>query len=459
MIENDDQGVESQFIDPFAPSMEAYPFPVEDYIPPTPEKTIPDPDQVVVPALGAKDIPQLNEDGTLENGNALKVTEEQGVVVDPSDFTDTPVDPLDKPDGDEVRISFEEGEDKEANDTLDVLDEITKIHEQLKTIGGVSKDDVIAFESYCPGVITSKTPLNRFSSIPTPMGLEVSLESIVDQIVQMVRTFVEWLIRQAKKVVDWILSRLERAQTNNLFDVKAKWSAVENIAKRIDSTGNSKAYKTRYARYPHAAKSATTLHFITLHANAVMKRVFTNFNVGMLNVQKGSAFGEAKSLTLRMSQMRDYVTGGVNNFKTGRPVNDINKGIAGDAFDIMEHSEHIAKLKAEFRELASPMIKEYKNAITVKDIRAAVANDLKTIGDALIKLQREITTLDETVLGSKDKGKFDTDGLRKVKDGMRILVSQSVELDVYLDFFTKYCSASMMVAEECERVALSLRLP
>jgi hypothetical protein len=291
------------------------------------------------------------------------------------------------------------------------------------------------------------------------MGLEVSLESIVDQIVQMVRTFVEWLIRQAKKVIDWILSRLERAQVNNLFDVKTKWTAVENIAKRIDSTGNGKVYKTRYARYPHAAKSATTLHFITLHANAVMKRVFTNFNVGMLNVQKGSAFTESKALSSRMSQMRDYVTGGVNNFKTGRPVNDINKGTAGAAFDIMEHSEHIAKLKAEFRELASPMIKEYKNAITVKDIRAAVAIDLKTIGDAMVKLQREITSLDEAVLGSKDKGKFDIDGLRKVKDGMRILVSQSIELDVYLDFFTKYCSAAMMVAGECERVALSLRLP
>lgn len=459
MIENDDQGVESQFIDPFSPSMEAYPFPVEDYIPPPVEKTIPDLDQVIVPSVEPEDIPQLNVDGTLENGNALKVTKDEGVVVEPSTFTDTPVDPLEKPEGEEVRISFEEGEDKEVNDTLDVLDEITKIHEQLKSIGGVSKDDIIAFESYCPGAITTKTPLNRFSSVATPMGLEVSLESIVDQIVQMVRTFVEWLIRQAKKVIDWILSRLERAQVNNLFDVKTKWTAVENIAKRIDSTGNGKVYKTRYARYPHAAKSATTLHFITLHANAVMKRVFTNFNVGMLNVQKGSAFTESKALSSRMSQMRDYVTGGVNNFKTGRPVNDINKGTAGAAFDIMEHSEHLAKLKAEFRELTSPMIKEYKNAITVKDIRAAVAIDLKTIGDAMVKLQREITSLDEAVLGSKDKGKFDIDGLRKVKDGMRILVSQSIELDVYLDFFTKYCSAAMMVAGECERVALSLRLP
>ena len=80
MIENDDQGVESQFIDPFSPSMEAYPFPVEDYIPPPVEKTIPDPDQVIVPSVEPVDIPQLNVDGTLENGNALKVTKDEGVV-------------------------------------------------------------------------------------------------------------------------------------------------------------------------------------------------------------------------------------------------------------------------------------------------------------------------------------------------------------------------------------------
>ena len=459
MIENDDQGVESQFIDPFAvTSMEAYPFPIEDYIPVVEEPHTPDPDQVVVPGIDTKDIPQLNEDGTLNGGQDLKVTHDE-TVVEPSTFTDTPTDPLDKPEGDEVRISFEEGESDEVNGTLDVLDEITKIHDQLKSIGGVSQADVVAFESYCPGAITSKTSLNRFSTVATPMGLAVSLESIVNQIVQMVRTFVEWIIRQAKKIVDWVLSRLEKAQTRNLFEVQAKWVVVEKHAKQVDASANSKVFKTRYARYPHAAKSATTVHFITLHANAVMKRVFTNFNVGMLNVQKGTMFGEAKSLTQRMSQSRDYVTGGINNFKAGRAVSDINKSTAGNAYDAMEHSEYISKLRANLRELAPPIVKEYKNAITVKDVRAAVANDLKTVGDAMMKLQREIRTVDETVLGSGDKGKFDVDGLRKLKDGMRILVSQSIELDVHLDFFSKYCSAAMMVANECERVALSLRLP
>lgn len=460
MIQDDDQGIENQFIDPFAVvSTEAYPFPVEDYIPPEPEVVIPNPDSAIVPSISDADIPKLNENGTVEAANALKVTTDDAVHVEASTFTDTPANPLDQPAENAVRVSFEEGEESEVDNDIEVLDEIVSIHRQLKEIGGISKDDVVAFEAYFPGSITGKVPLNRFSSVATPMGLQPSLESIVDQIVNIVKTIVSWIIRQVKKILDWILACFDESQVDNLFTVKNKWAVIEGTAKRIDSTGNGTLFKQKYSRYPHTAKSSTTHHFIQLHANYVMSRVFSNFNVGMLMVQKGSASTEAKALVNRMSQLRNYITGGVNNFKVGRPVNDIDKSVAGEALSAENHVEHIARLKANFQELASPMIKEFKNAITVKDVRATIANDMKTVGDGMVKLRKDIDALDELVAGSVDKGKYDVDGLRKVKEGMRILVSLTLELDVYLTYFTKYCTAAMVVVNDCNRIVLSLRLP
>lgn len=458
MIENDDNGVENHFIDPFAVvSNEAYPFPVEDYIPQEPVPVIPNPDTVQVPAKDETSIPTLNEDGSVEVKDSLKVTEDDTVIVPAQDITDTPADPLDQPQGEEVRISLEEDEVKEVDGDIEVLAEIVQIHEQLKEIGGVSKDDVVAFESYFPNTITSKTPLNRFSTVATPMGLETSLESIAATIIDVIRKVIAWVVRLAKKIVSWVIARLEKAETTNLFDVKVRWTGVENNAKRIDSTGPGKGYQRKYASKEYSKKAATTTHFIQLHANAVMARVLANSNVGMVSAQKGTMFNEAKGITTRMSQMRDWITGGVNAFKTGTTVKEINTSVAGEAIDADKHSEYMAKIAANYRELAPSTIKEFRNAINVKDVRAAVANDMKTLGDAMVKLQRSLNDIDEKLAGTGDKSKYDVDGLRRVKDGMRVLVCLSLELDVHLQFFTKYCTAMMMVVNDCERTIVGLR--
>jgi hypothetical protein len=64
----------------------------------------------------------------------------------------------------------------------------------------------------------------------------------------------------------------------------------------------------------------------------MMMGVLINSNVGMVSAQKGTMFNEAKGITTRMSQMRDWITGGVNAFKTGTTVKEINTSVAGESF-------------------------------------------------------------------------------------------------------------------------------
>lgn len=449
ILDDNENGIENTLIDPFSivVSNEAYPFPVEDFIPAEPT---PAPGQVETTV-----VPTLTEDGAAKFHQELKAnlmpTEE------PDDITDTPQDPAEDPTVDgEVRISLEEDEDlttisTDENENMHLLASLVEVRDRLTEMGGISQDDVYQVESLSPGLITDRIPMNRFSSLPTPMGLDVSLESVGSKIIETVKKIIASIVERLKRIFNWISQRAQDKVANTSGEqVKAAWKSVLALAAKVDSQKGTSSFKEKFGETEAGRKSGSTDQFIRLHAMSLFNKRVANFTVGMLFIQKGKAAHSVYGATVDLKRNYTYTSQAIKSLENGKAVKPPSTlEFNPEYLNQNDFREHMGKLKAELAQPANNVIKLFEKAIDIPDGgktgRDALAEYGKLMGNLSLQLSRV----------QDDAHSRNADVMESVKNlniMIQAITNNLTVLTTYVMMYGTYYSNCLKTCKDCKQV-------
>lgn len=448
LLDDNDNGIENTLIDPFniTVSNEAYPFPIEEFIPVTVPDVVEE-QQVVVPTLTPEGAEKFHQELKTE-----LVPESEAEAI-----TDTPEDPavIPSPEG-EVRVSLEEEEDlnevsKEETEDMCLLESLVEVRDRLAEIGGISKDDVYQVESIVPGLITEKIALNRISSIPTRMGLDVSLESVGAKIIETVKKILAAIVDRLKRIFAWIAKKAEDKVANTTGgDAAAHWKDVLALAAKVDSQKGTSAFKEKFGETEAGRKSGSTSQFIRLHAMSLFNKRVANFTLMQMKIQKGSMLHSVGHMTNELRRSTMFTTEAIKKLKAGKSVgapDDLefeSKYLSQDSF-----REHMAKVKAENVTPANPVTKLFENAVDVKDggsiAREAMAKYGKIMGDLSLELSRvqdDIYNKNDDVLNS----------VKHINIMIQSITNVFTETSFYVMCYGNYFSNCVRTCLDCKQV-------
>lgn len=454
LLDDNDNGIENTLIDPFniTVSNEAYPFPVEEYIPVTTPPVI-DEATVVVPTLtpeGAEKFHQaLNAELTTPESPAEEMTDTpQETAVVPS------------PEGD-VRISLEEEEEsltkvsKTETEDMDLLESLVEVRDRLAEMGGISKDDVYQVESLVPGLITDKISLNRFSSIPTRMGLDVSLESVGSKIIETVKKILTAIVERLKRIFQWMANRAKDKVANTSGEeAKAAWKTTLQLAAKVDSLKGANAFKAKYGETEAGKKSSTNDQFIRLHAMSLFNQRVSNFNVGMLQIQKGTLSNRVKNAMGRLQVASAETEKAIKLLEAGKAVpvpnpNDFNASFADqDAF-----REASAKNKAMYAEAASPTTKLFENAVNVPDGGAIARETLIKYGKKMGDISVQLSHVQDGILSKNDSV---MESIKHINIMINAVTNMLTDLTGMVMMYGAYYSNCVKTATHCSQILRSI---
>lgn len=436
-ILDDDNGIENQLIDPFARSTisnEAYPFPVEQYTGEQPVEEEP---------IAVNETPTLVSGGAsigLNPSSSLDVVGEQPVE-DVSDITDTPQAPIN--DGGE-HVSFEFDEQPQS---YHELDELIDVHNRLKEIGGISQNDVIQVESISPGLLKSVRPLNMYSAIPTPIGLEVSLESIGKEINKAIKQIIQTLIGYVKRFVAWIVRHLiEGRKTDDLNAIKNRWSSVEKLAARKDSTVGMTAFRKLYGDTDAGRKASTNSHFAQLYAESQLKELSeSKVTLGVQLVSNNKLFTEISEHVRSIDSLRKDIGDALVSLE-GKGRSSLNSKVSESTY-----SEMMSRIKTRYAERGKLMTTNINNALNVKDAIGHNKPMIKELSDYTKTIERNITQLEKIVDSSTVDFKDMKEGVVEVRNAFVALIKSAAVLDLYLSYYSEYYNILTTVINRTER--------
>jgi hypothetical protein len=447
-IYDDENELEQKLIDPFATptvSQEAYAFPVEQFSPtPVVVDSVVDlePAPVVVPGDGKLGI-QPNE---LEPNQSLAlVPEVQESNV--NEVTDTPQDPVSEPG---IHVSFElslpEETEQERNDS-DNFDQLVEVYERLKELGGVCKEDVIQVESIAPGILTSHRPMNMYSTISTPIGLEVSLESIGSELSKSIKRLIAGLIEHVKTFFGWLVKHLiDGRKTDDLNKIKDRWAQVEKLAASKDSTRGSAAFRKLYGDTDIGRKSSTTPHFAQLYAQNELKELSeTKTNLGIRFVSSGKLYGEVTEHLRSIDGLRKAISDAMVSLHA-KGETTLGKTVKADTY-----TEMLARTKSRYNEKSTLVTTNINNALTIKDAVANNRDAVKTISDYVKTFENNLKDLDKKANDSKTNFQGMKDGIRIVREAFTALVASISVLDLYFKYYQDYFDFLTTVINRTER--------
>ena len=145
------------------------------------------------------------------------------------------------------------------------LESLYKHNQSLKTVPLVCQNDVLALESLVPGMISNKMPITSFTVDPTRTNLNITTESIGDQLRsvrdRIVKIFKDlWL-----KVVTWFNStfrdsKKQSAQAKkDAKDAQDKTNAIEPIEEQV-AKAVSESLSEKTGQHISPDEIITTLH-------------------------------------------------------------------------------------------------------------------------------------------------------------------------------------------------------
>lgn len=145
------------------------------------------------------------------------------------------------------------------------LESLYKHNQALKTVPLVCQNDVLALESLVPGMISNKMPITSFTIDPTRTNLNITTESIGDQLRsvrdRIVKIFKDlWL-----KVVTWFNStfrdsKKQSAQAKkDAKDAQDKTNAIEPIEEQV-AKAVSESLSEKTGQHISPDEIITTLH-------------------------------------------------------------------------------------------------------------------------------------------------------------------------------------------------------
>lgn len=445
ILDDDDQGVESQLIDPFITatiSHEAYAFPEEQFIPIKVNDTQPEETPIsVVPMIDG--LGAANVELTPESVNpSLAVVETAPEESNVSDITDTPQDPVE---GDGTHVSFEMTED-ELQDS-DKGDALIEVYDRLKEIGGVCKNDVVQVESISPGLLIDHRPLNMFSVISTPIGLEVSLESIGKEISKTIKSMLAAFIKHVRNFITWLINHLfEGRKTDNLNKIKDRWSKVEALAASKDASKGMGAFRKQYGDSDVGRKASTTPHFIQLYAESLLKEISeTKTTLGVRSVSNGKLFNEVTEQFRYVDEIRKAVGDALVSLHANGTAN------LDSSVNAKTYIEMLARTKAKYAEKSTLHTTNINNALNIKDAIDNNRDRVKALTEYMKSFERNLTDMEKKV----DKGdismKDTKDGITLTRNGFSALTTAAAILDLYFEYYQEYFNILTAVINKCER--------
>lgn len=453
ILDDQDNGIENTLIDPFnmTISNEAYPFPVEEFIPTPPTPAPGTVDKAVIPALDESGAAQFHSDLKAELAQPDETAEE---------MTDTPQEPADAPAADgEVRISLEDEEDpeklfeatpQEAED-VQLLESLVEVRDRLREMGGISQDDVYQVESIAPGIITDKISLNRFSSIPTRMGYDVSLESVGSKIVETVKKILAAIIDRLKRIFTWISKKAEDKVANTTGDdAKAAWKSVLALAAKVDSQKGTDSFKEKYGETEAGRKAGSTEQFIRMYAMSLFNKRVANFTVAQLKIQKGGMAHDVRGVLADLKTTTAFTNEAINKLKSGKSIGAPN----GTEFDpkysnLNQFREHIAALKAENATITKPATKLFENLVAAPDAGADARDALTTYGKKMGELSLELSRAQDAIANKTDDA---MNSLKNVNAMIQAVTNELSETSMYVMYYGTYFSNCVKTCRDCKQV-------
>lgn len=434
-ILDEDNGIENRLIDPFAQSTisnEAYPFPVEQFTGEQPQEEQPEP---------IIETPSLVSTGSMIGlSPSLSVIDEK-VDEKVSEITDTPQAPI-KEEGEHVSFEFDE-----QPQSYHELDDLIDVHNRLKEIGGISQNDVIQVESICPGLLKDKRPLNMYSAIPTPIGLEVSLESIGKEINKVINQIIQSLIAYVKRFIAWLVRHLiEGRKTDNLSAIKDRWASVEKLAARKDSTIGMNAFRKLYGDTEVGKKASTTSHFAQLFAESQLKELSeSKVTLGVQLVSNNKMFTEITEHVRSIDMLRKDIADALVSLE-GKGVSSLNSKVSESTY-----SELLGRIKTRYAERGKLMTTNINNALNIKDAIGHNSAKVKELSDFTKTFEKNIAQLEKKVGSANTDYKDMKDGIIAVRDAFTALVKSAAVLDQYLSYYSEYYNILTTAINRTER--------
>lgn len=453
-ILDDENDLEQQLIDPFAQqtiSQEAYAFPVEQFTPNPTVQDVPDvvhePASVIVPGDGKLGLQQSD----LEPNQSLSVipTPQDGGV---DEVTDTPQEPINEP-GTHVSFELEQLEETEQDRIdYDNTDQLIEVYERLKEIGGVCKNDVIQVESIAPGLLVSHRPMNMYSTIATPIGLEVSLESIGKEVTKTIKRLIAVLIERVKKFIVWFIKHLiEGRKTDDLSKIKDRWASVEKLASAKDSTRGTTAFRKLYGDTEVGRKSSTTSHFAQLYAESQLKELSaTKTNLGVRLVSNGKLFTEVAEHMRSIDGLRKSISDALVSLHANGEAN-LTSGVQADTY-----REMLGRTKARYNEKSTLMTTNINNALNIKDAIAHNRESVKSLSGYVKTFERNLNDLEKKADDPKANFQGMKEGVRLVRDAFTALVASISVLNLYFDYYQEYFDLLTTAINRTERAVAAI---
>ncbi len=449
-IIDDENELEQQLIDPFAVpviSQEAYAFPVEQFTaaPTAPEQPsiIDEVAPVIIPGDGKIG---LSQDNLQPNQSlaAIPVTQDNGDV---GEVTDTPQDPINES-GTHVSFELALGEETEQERLeSDNADQLIEVFERLKEIGGICKDDVIQVESIVTGLLTAQRPLNMYSVISTPVGLEVSLESIGKEVTKTIKRLIAALIQRVKAFVVWIIKHfIEGLKTDNLSKIKDRWTSVEKLAASKDSTRGAAAFRKLYGDSEIGRKSSTTPHFAQLYAESQLKELSeTRTNLGVRSAANGKLFTEVAEHMRSVEALRKDISNALVSLHANGEAK-LASGVKPETY-----TELLARIKSRYGEKSTLPTTNINNALNIKDAIAHNYDAVKALSDYVRTFERNLKDLEKKADDPKADYQGMKDGVRIVREAFTALTTSITVLDKYFDYYQEYFDFLTTVINRTER--------
>ncbi len=409
---NDDS--ENKPIDLFAvtPSTEGFAFPVEEFHPSFKEEPIDEPASNIPVVEQNVEVNPNAPDGTIVDVvETSNIPENVNLGLENADgITDTPLDPLPASLTPEDRVSLEQD--------LKDLDTLNAAYSALRFNGGVAREDVARIESEYPGLITSKKPLNAFSSVVSVCGFDVSCESIGDRVIELI----DRIISGIGRIIDRLLNADRISLPTSVgglgasTTLESRWKDIETLAARLDSIKSPKDIAARIPGSDAARKSSTLKHFVRLYSVELIRLKVVDIQAGYNLVGNGVAHQDLVDIDRNLERI----------------LNDVNRSLAsGTVISFPEVS--VVEFRERYNNRVKGMVPNIEKVVSIKTPDSIVGK-IRGHVSTLNEIKRDVEKQRTTMIGNTGL----TNTLKSVVSAIVVAEAYTVRMNVCLEAYRRY---------------------
>lgn len=432
ILDDEENGIENTLIDPFKVNVsnEDYAFPVGDFIPSMREEQ-PVEEKPHIPVY----IPELPEQKPVMEDQEKEIIDE---------ITDTPEQPAPAPEEgeEEVRISLEEDID---DTTLDQLDSLVDVRDQLVEIGGISKDDVYQVESYYPGLITQTKPIGLFSQTHTLSGYDVSMEAIGSKIIDGIKAVLKWISDRLRSLFNLMMGvkKTTSKQGITLNDVQDKYKRALEMAKQADVKGRRDSFRKGKGDQDYVKKASTNSHYVQLYADHLLKTRMGETPMSNRLIQDGTISKEVASQVSTLHTLLNYTLSAAGRIKEGKSHAEIKID------DIAKLREDFNSMRESHRAKAKLIKYIFENAVSVNDASVVGFAAKKELAKKLSETQKAVDAIESSIKSAKDVSKEKNEAIRLLKSAIAVATVRIEILEYLLRCQTSYNGVLNSIMDEC----------